>query len=636
MKNGLKRANSTSWVPQNHNEHFSKESIQDLAINLKLSQKGLILLAVPLAVEILCVAVLGVFLIQAETKARAQERSKEIVAAVNNCEHAAIKIMLSVATLYMSRSKNASDAIKDNIDNFWRYAHQIEARVKDDPEELALVKVATDAAQKLFNALKMYTSRIESEEAGSAISTVMRLGQIRRTTEDCVGHVSISLNKIIAIEQKKVTSQDYNEEVRNIIKYALLAIVALNVLVGIALYLYFNQDTVKRLHVLIDNSIRLSQNKELLPPLQGIDEFASLDRVIHEAATALARAQRAERAIVDNALDVICSLDSTLRFDTVNPACAAVWGFDQEDLQGNRILSLLVPDDVEKTLAAIEKIKANKTGEPFENRVKTKSGSTKIMLWTAQWSEPEQVLYCVAHDVTAAREVERIKQEFVQMISHDLKTPLSSIQMSLEMIGKGVYGELEDNGKSRLASATRNCNQLIALINDLLDIEKMQAGKLQLELESSDALGLAEQALETVRGFAEKHNVQLESKGDHNPVFVDKKRMIQLLVNLLSNAVKFSNPGGVVTIGTHMKPDSLDRVEVYVEDQGRGIPEDQLQRIFDRFAQVETSDATEKGGTGLGLAICKAIVEAHNGSITATSEVGKGTRFTIELECAGP
>lgn len=149
-------------------------------------------------------------------------------------------------------------------------------------------------------------------------------------------------------------------------------------------------------------------------------------------------------------------------------------------------------------------------------------------------------------------------------------------------------------------------------------------------------MSLIEQAVETVRGFAEKHNVQLESKGDSNPVFVDKKRMIQLLVNLLSNAVKFSAAGGVVTIGTNMKPESLERVEIYVEDQGRGIPADQLQRIFDRFAQVETADATEKGGTGLGLAICKAIVEAHEGSITATSEVGKGTRFIIELECAGP
>lgn len=607
-----------------------------MAINLKLSQKGLLLLAVPLVVEVLCIAVLGGFLVQSESKALAQERSKEIIAAVNNCEHAAIKIMLSVATLYMSRSQYASQGIRANTDHFWTYARQIEERVKDDPEELRLLKIAKDAARKLFDSLDVYTTRIESEESGSAISTVMRLGQIRRTTEDCVGYVSNSLNKIIDIEQKKVSSRNYNEEVRNTIKYALLAIVALNVLVVVVLHSYFNKDIIKRLDVLVDNSLLLSQNKELLPPLKGADEIANLDKVFHNAAEALAKAQRAERAIVDNALDVICSLDSNLKFDTINPACLDVWGFEAEELKGKRMITLVVPDDVEKTLEAIENIKANNTGEPFETRVKTKTGSNKIMLWTAQWSEQEQLLYCVAHDVTAAREVERIKQEFVQMISHDLKTPLSSIQMSLEMIGRGVYGELEDNGKNRLAAATRNCNQLIALINDLLDIEKMQAGKLQLELESADAMSLIEQALETVRGFAEKHNVQLESKGDSNPVFVDKKRMIQLLVNLMSNAVKFSPAGGVVTIGTNMKEESMERVEIYVEDQGRGIPADQLQRIFDRFAQVETADATEKGGTGLGLAICKAIVEAHEGSITATSEVGKGTRFTIELECAGP
>jgi PAS domain S-box-containing protein len=584
--------------------------------NLKLSQKGLVLLALPLALEILCIAILYAFVLQSESQARAQARSREIVATVNNCEHAAIKIMLSVATLYMSRSPYASRGIRANSDSFWKYAGQVETLIKDDPEEMKLLKVATTSADALFKALMNYTRRIESEESGSTISTVLSLGEIRRKTEDCVGDVSGSLNEIIAIEQAKAFSHNFDEETRDKIKLALLAILGMNVMVAIALQVYFSRDTISRLNVLIDNSLRLSQQKSLLPPVGGADEIGKLDRVFHEAAGALAKAQRAERAIVDNALDVICSLDKDLKFDTINPACNAVWGFEPEELQGKRMLTLVVPDDVEKTLEAVEKIKANKTGEPFENKIKTKSGPNKIMLWTAQWSEPEQVLYCVAHDVTAAREVERMKQEFVQMISHDLKTPLSSIQMSLDMIGRG--------------------NQLIALINDLLDIEKMQAGKLQLELESASSAVLIEEAVETVRGFAEKHNVSLAKEAQDIPVFVDKKRMIQLLVNLMSNAVKFSPDGGVVTIGSNMKEGTLDRVEVYVEDHGRGIPRDQLERIFDRFAQVETTDATEKGGTGLGLAICKAIVEAHEGSIDATSEVGKGTRFTITLECAGP
>ena len=615
---------------------FGAKGLLERLKNLKLSQKGLAMLALPLALEILCIAILYAFVLQTESQARAQARSREIVAVVNNCEHAAIKIMLSVATLYMSRSEYASRGIRANTDNFWKYAGQIETLVKDDPEEMRLLKVATSAADVLFKSLMVYTRRIESEESGSAISTVLRLGEIRRKTEDCVGDVSRSLNEIIAIEQQKAFSHNFDEETRNVVKIALLSILAVNVLLAVGLQLLFSRETISRLNVLIDNSWRLSQQKSLLPPVGGADEIGTLDRVFHEAAGALARAQRAERAIVDNALDVICSLDKDLKFDTINPACHAVWGFEPEELQGKRMLTLVVPDDVEKTLEAVEKIKANKTGEPFENKIKTKSGANKIMLWTAQWSEPEQVLYCVAHDVTAAREVERIKQEFVQMISHDLKTPLSSIQMSLDMIGRGIYGELADTGKARLEAATRNCNQLIALINDLLDIEKMQAGKLQLELESASSASLITEAVETVRGIAEKYKVSLAKNAEDIPVFVDKKRMIQLLVNLLSNAVKFSPEGGVVTIGSNMKEGTLDRVEVFVEDHGRGIPRDQLDRIFDRFAQVEASDATEKGGTGLGLAICKAIVEAHEGSIDATSEVGKGTRFTITLECAGP
>ncbi len=154
-----------------------------------------------------------------------------------------------------------------------------------------------------------------------------------------------------------MSSRNYNEEVRNIIKYALLAIVALNVLVVIVLHSYFNKDIIERLNVLVDNSLLLSQNKELLPLLKGADEIANLDKVFHNAADALAKAQRAERAIVDNALDVICSLDSNLKFDTINPACLDVWGFEAEELQGKRMITLVVPDDVEKTLKQLRKSK---------------------------------------------------------------------------------------------------------------------------------------------------------------------------------------------------------------------------------------------------------------------------------------
>ncbi|MBX9721328.1 MAG: HAMP domain-containing histidine kinase [Candidatus Obscuribacterales bacterium] len=233
------------------------------------------------------------------------------------------------------------------------------------------------------------------------------------------------------------------------------------------------------------------------------------------------------------------------------------------------------------------------------------------------------------HDMARSlKELEQIKQQFVAMISHDLRTPLTSLQMFLGMLSDGTYGELNQTGTKRVAIAERSITRLISLINDLLDFEKLQAGQFTLamtEIELSQVIG---RSIDAVNSFAEQHEVSLIAEATEITVNADGDRLIQVLVNLISNAVKFSPAKGVVTVSARKLDDS---VELRVKDQGRGIPKEFQETVFERFKQVKTTDATEKGGTGLGLAICKALVEAHGGRIGVESEDGKGATFWLTV-----
>lgn len=192
------------------------------------------------------------------------------------------------------------------------------------------------------------------------------------------------------------------------------------------------------------------------------------------------------------------------------------------------------------------------------------------------------------------------------------------------MLGEGIYGELSESGRKKTMIADRSSTRLIALINDLLDIEKLESGMFELHLEHSAVDPIIEKSTEAVKALADGRNIRFVSTPCVLSVYADGDRLVQVLVNLLSNAVKYSPDDSEVAIETR----KLDhQVEIRVIDTGRGVPAHMRESIFERFKQVDISDAKEKKGTGLGLAICKAIVEQHGGSIGVDSEDGKGSEF---------
>ena len=238
--------------------------------------------------------------------------------------------------------------------------------------------------------------------------------------------------------------------------------------------------------------------------------------------------------------------------------------------------------------------------------------------------------YTLATDITEIRRLERLKSEFVSTVSHELRTPLTSIRGSLGLLSGGVGGALPDKARGLIEIAKNNCERLIRLINDMLDIEKIESGKMTFNLRPLELMELIEQVARANDGFAVQHGVRLQVTAAVPGAKVqgDGDRLVQVLTNLISNACKFSPAGSSVDIAVARLG---ERLRVEVADHGPGISDDFRQRIFQKFSQADATNTRKEGGTGLGLSISKAIIERLGGQIGFFSEPGKGSTFYFEL-----
>lgn len=234
-------------------------------------------------------------------------------------------------------------------------------------------------------------------------------------------------------------------------------------------------------------------------------------------------------------------------------------------------------------------------------------------------------------DVRERREVDRLKDEFASVVGHELRTPLTSIRASLGLLAAGVVAELPPGASALLGTAISNTDRLVRLINDILDLERLEEGAARLDLRPRSLPELVLEAVAVVEALAAAAGVELETQLGEALAMADGERLVQALTNLLGNAIKYSSSGQTVTIATGARD---GEATVTVTDRGRGIPTELHESIFERFGQVDGSDARDRGGTGLGLTIARRIVEAHRGRIWVDSAPGAGASFMLALPAA--
>jgi signal transduction histidine kinase len=238
----------------------------------------------------------------------------------------------------------------------------------------------------------------------------------------------------------------------------------------------------------------------------------------------------------------------------------------------------------------------------------------------------DRTFHKMAHDLQA---IDKLKSEFSAMITHDLRAPLASILTNLQLIEQDLPDDATAKTRQRLNRAENSCELLLKLIADLLQLDKLESGKLELEFDKVSAAQLVDQSIEAVQDLAEKNGIRLGKAIAEADFLGDRDRLVQVLINLLSNAIKFSPPDSQVAVS--VEQDGAGWLVFKVSDRGRGIPASEQKKIFDRFQQVELDDAKLKGGSGLGLAICKAIITEHNGEIGVESQEGQGSTFWFRI-----
>lgn len=372
--------------------------------------------------------------------------------------------------------------------------------------------------------------------------------------------------------------------------------------------------------------------------LLGLAGFI-IARTLHSRANALRAAQdyaSRQAAVFDGAKDAMITINPSGSIETLNPAAAIMFGYTPDDLMRRDVGMLfeVAPDRglVEsflKRLQAGRTLNASKAEEFWARRQDGSTFLADVTVSPVPLADGHRYL-AVLRDVTERKQVERMKTEFVSTVSHELRTPLTSIAGSLGLLSAGAAGRLPERASRLVDIAYNNCQRLVRLINDILDIEKIESGQMRFDNRPVDLVAATQSCVQANNGFAETHRVTIEfapSAGDAT-VIADPDRLAQIVTNLLSNAIKFSPVGGVVDV----RVDPLDRrYRLSIADRGPGIPDEFRDRIFAKFAQADSSDTRTKGGTGLGLSIVRELAVRMGGSVTFEDRDGGGTVFSIDL-----
>ncbi|MDQ5936912.1 MAG: hypothetical protein QG574_4252 [Cyanobacteriota bacterium erpe_2018_sw_21hr_WHONDRS-SW48-000092_B_bin.40] len=705
--------------------------------SFKLPQKLMILVSVPLIFGLLFTAILTVLLKKADLEIRQEQRAKSLISQAQ-----LLTLCTNDALIYMggysaTHSKISLSHYEQSCAETVKVQTELHRLVGDDMQQKEILKRIDSSIAELIEIFKQTKEGSDTPQGYRGHIIAFKLyGMVQKNQSKLRGE----LNELTADAKKQEEST--KADIRSAINVVLIVGTLLNILLTVVLTLYLGQSFGKRLNILTDNAMRLASGEELNPPAKGNDEIAELDAIFHKMAATLAEASRKERATIENALDVICSIESSGRFTNVSPAAKTVWSYEPSDLVGRRYIDILAKTDAERIRRIIEDTVAKKATCSFEADVVRPDATEVAMLWTARWSDIEKSLFCVAHDIserkraenlikaseerirsiirhlpvgtisispggtiesvnpkieelfeysesqlvgspitkllaaealnleefgrftervgqksngntfpveltltkfedleakhflislqdiTERRNIEQMKQDFVAMVSHDLRTPLGSIQAVLTLIEEGVYGQIEERGLVRIRNSQKSLQRLTGLVNNLLDLEKMESGKLTIVPEPTSLKAIVTQSLESVSPHAEQQKVSIELNCEDAQLTADGDRLVQVVINLLSNAIKFSTENSTICLSCAFKD---NWAEVKIVDSGRGIPKNMQELIFEKFQQAQTSDGKRGRGTGLGLPICKAIVEAHGGQIGVESEEGKGSNFWFRI-----
>lgn len=414
---------------------------------------------------------------------------------------------------------------------------------------------------------------------------------------------------------------------RSVLINGLVGWFLVNCLIAALLAILFSRDIKVRLSTVAENARRIGAGQPLVA-VSGSDEIAQLAKAFEQSNSTLKETRNRQLAVLDNAADVLCALDGRLKFVAAGAAAEKSWGYVPDVLLGRSLLTILEGVLQEYVVASFSKIAEGAGSGEMEYSMRCADGTICRTQWKVQWSSDKKQFFCVVHDITELRALEALKQQFISIVSHDLRTPLTSIQISVDTLLSGKRGEIGSGPRRLMETCKRGLGRLIELVNELLELQKLESGTMNLQVDSVSAADVCRMATESLQSLAQEAGVELIGPIGDAPLIADEKRLGQAVINLVANAIKFSPPQAKITVNVTA---SGGTVEIAVSDNGPGVPHDERDLIFEKFHQTANRATIAIKGTGLGLAIVKAIVEAHGGTVGVRDSVPQGSTFWMRM-----
>ncbi|GAB1544485.1 hypothetical protein NUACC21_71610 [Scytonema sp. NUACC21] len=360
-----------------------------------------------------------------------------------------------------------------------------------------------------------------------------------------------------------------------------------------------------------------------------------------QIAATLLETERRWRSLLENVRLVVVGLDLNGKVDYVNPFFLELSEYTEGEVLGKDWFENFLPPHQKKRVeSCFQELLEQEFRNHYQNSILTKSGEERVISWNntlLQNLQGEAIgTLSIGEDITERQVIEQMKDEFVSIVSHELRTPLTSIHGALNLLSSGLVNPQSDKGRRVIEIAADSTERLVRLVNDILELERLESGKISLFKQLCNVSELMSQAVDMMQVMANRAQINLIVSPQNIELEVDSDRILQVLTNLVSNAIKFSTKGSQVWLNVELLAKELltnseTTVLFCVKDTGRGIPPEKMESIFERFHQVDASDSRQKGGTGLGLAICRSIVQQHGGRIWVESTLGEGSSFYFAL-----
>lgn len=586
------------------------------------SQRVLLLISIPCVFQVVIATALLLLVNRTVIEKSKFEHAQQVLAAGGSVTENLLKAtrtisIAGVAGRAVSKTMidNATDRLHENLEKLGKLT-------ADDGENATRQYQAfRDSVELLTAYLHEMKRLLLTGQTKPAFAILIHLASLSEEAYERLERLTLPYQRV---EKSSRASQSVTQAQTN---YILWGSVAGNIALTALLSLYFSRNVHTRLLQVTKKTRAFAEGKPLGETIKGTDEIAELDASFHEMAYtvntvthALKRSEAETRDVFDSMPIAVLTVGRDGICKKLNPSARNLL----EAESGSRFLEFIVDaplPDLSTMLVAQQEILFSAV------KMKRSRGSEFYGdITVAPMSGSDDQILVSIQDVTERIELELLKSEFYAMVSHDLRSPITSIMLTMQSLEAGRHGQLAESGLQKLKNQQRNCDRLLRLINDLLDAEKLESGNFDLVLDHHSVLTIINASVTSVESLCEERNITVDvSCSELLGMVCDKDRIIQVLTNLISNAIKFSPSSSRVLISAEEVDD--DAVEIRVQDSGRGIPKEHLDRLFSKFHQVSTTDGARGAGTGLGLSIAKQIVEKHNGKIGVQSKMGEGSTF---------